>query len=174
MSAFSVSMEWKFFCNFALSNSINMELYHEILPCNLSNTQNFYFEFWKTFNLQSSLHTEFNKEFTIKRKNSIRGYEDFSIGRDFHIVVKINLKQSKAILGIYFNNIGTYKRYYNIYRNNIENQIPYKIDWSLWKTKGSAYINESFNIEDKNQWTQTMDWLLNNAVLMKKVFCLFD
>ena len=70
-----------------------MELYHEILPCNLSNTQNFYFEFWKTFNLQSSLHTEFNKEFTIKRKNSIRGYEDFSIGRDFHIVVKINLKQ---------------------------------------------------------------------------------
>ena len=175
MSAFSVSMEWKFFCNFAEINKKTMNIYHNVKPCNLSNVQNFYFDFWEAFNLHAINNKEFNETFPSCLRKSIRCYEDFCFNHCFHIVVKINLKLKEAQVGAYFSDISAYLRFYEQHRPRIESRINYPIEWTLWKTKASAYIKVNFDdFYDKNNWNFIFDWLIENAIIMKKVFCSYD
>ena len=147
----------------------------KVKPCNLSNNQNFYFDFWEAFNKHAIKNKDFDKEFPFCLRNSIRCYEDLCFGHYFHIALKINLKLKELQVGAYFSNIKEYLNFYETYRSRIESQIPFPIEWTLWTTKASAYIKVRVeDFDDKNNWKSFFNWFIENAIIMKKVFCSFE
>lgn len=143
----------------------------KIEPNPLSVAQNLYYDFWAEFNQKASEHVEYISEFTVHHFPSVRCYEDLCFGHFFHIVVKLDLRKNEAQVGVYFDDTNAYLRFFERYKSIIERQIPYQIEWTLWKTKASAYIKTNVgSIKDKSNWSKTAFWLLNNAVHMKRVF----
>ena len=61
-----------------------------VLPKETSDAQCFYYKFWQNFNLYSETHEDFKNEFEIKKIHSVRCYQDYSLQRSFHSVVKLN------------------------------------------------------------------------------------
>ena len=140
-------------------------------PCALSEKQNFYHDFWTQFNLQSFNNKDFREFVGHVSRPSIRCYEDFYFRHFFHIVLKMNLRKGEIQVGAYFGDTNAYMRYYENHRKKIEKQIAYPVEWTLWKTKGSAYVKKTFTgIEDKNNWEEIGAWFMETAIMLKRVF----
>lgn len=135
----------------------------------LSLLQDAYRRYWTMFNNLSFEHSEFSLNFKVHPIASIRSYQDYSIGHSYHIVLKINFEHSEIFVGAYFNNLVVYDEFYRK-KDLIETDLNCKLLWSRHMTKGSAYIVKSLNFSMDYGCDLACDSMIENAILLKKVF----
>lgn len=136
---------------------------------NLSLRQELYHRYWEMFNRLSFEHSEFSLNFKTHPIASIRCYQDYSVGKPYRIVLKINFDTSVISVGIYFRDLVVYDEFYNK-KDRIEQDVNCEIDWSRYITKGSAYIHKSIDFSVDYGWELVCNCMIENAILIKKTF----
>ena len=138
----------------------------------LSAQQELYQKFWTKFNYISSCNETFCDEFKVHKIASIRGYQDYSVGKSYHICIKINFQREVVSIQAYFNNMNVYDEFFNQHRDRIELKLGKHLTWKRMTTKGYALytLNLPYQIEDIKNWDKIYEELISNALLIKKVF----
>ena len=139
---------------------------------NLTLIQETYKRFWTKFNHISSQDENFVSNFKVHTIASIRYYQDYAIGKPYHICIKINFDRELASIQIYFNNLVVYDEFYSRYRDRIETLIGKRLEWKEMNTKAYAQLNLSlpYLISDVSNWDKACEDIIPNAILMKNTF----
>ena len=142
---------------------------------NLTLLQETYQRFWTKFNQISSQDDDFSSNFKVHTIASIRYYQDYAIGKPYHICIKINFDRELASIQIYFNNLVVYDEFYSRYRDRIETLIGKRLEWKEMNTKAYAQLNLSlpYLISDVSNWDKACEDIIPNAILMKNTFNCF-
>lgn len=139
---------------------------------NLTLLQETYRKFWTTFNSISSQDENFSSNFKVHTIASIKYYQDYAIGKPYHICIKINFDRELASVQVYFNNLVVYDEFYSRYRDRIESLIGKRLEWKEMNTKAYAQLNLNlpYLISDVSNWDKVCADILPNAILMKNIF----
>ena len=139
---------------------------------NLTLLQETYQRFWTKFNHISSQDENFASNFKVHTIASIKYYQDYAIGKSYHICIKINFDRELASIQIYFNNLVVYDEFYTRYRDRIEALIGKRLEWKEMNTKAYAQLNLSlpYLISDVSNWDKVCEDIIPNAILMKNTF----
>ena len=139
---------------------------------NLTLLQETYWKFWTTFNSISSQDENFSSNFKVHTIASIKYYQDYAIGKPYHICIKINFDTELASVQVYFNNLVVYDEFYSRYRDRIESLIGKRLEWKEMNTKAYAQLNLNlpYLISDVSNWDKVCADILPNAILMKNIF----
>lgn len=139
---------------------------------NLTLLQETYQRFWTKFNHISSQDEDFASNFKVHTIASIKYYQDYAIGKPYHICIKINFDRELASIQIYFNNLVVYDEFYSRYRERIETLIGKHLEWKEMNTKAYAQLNLSlpYLISDVSNWDKVCEDIIPNAILMKNTF----
>ena len=135
-----------------------------------------YQKFWAKFNHISSQDEDFSSNFRVHTIASIKYFQDYAIGKPYHICIKINFDRELASIQIYFNNLVVYDEFYTRYRDRIETLIGKRLEWKEMNTKAYAQLNLSlpYLISDVSNWSKVCEDIIPYAVMMKKVFNNFN
>jgi hypothetical protein len=139
---------------------------------NLTLLQETYQRFWTKFNQISSQDDDFASNFKVHTIASIRYYQDYAIGKPYHICIKINFDRELASVQIYFNNLVVYDEFYTRHRERIETLIGKHLEWKEMTTKAYAQLNLNFPylISDVSNWDNVCEDIIPNAIKMKETF----
>lgn len=139
---------------------------------NLTLLQETYQKFWTKFNHISSQDENFASNFKVHTIASIKYFQDYAVGKPYHICVKINFERELASIQIYFHNLVVYDEFYTRYRERIETLIGKHLEWKEMKTVAYAQINLClpYLISDVSNWDKVCKDILPNAILMKNIF----
>ena len=139
---------------------------------NLTLLQETYRKFWTTFNSISSQDENFSSNFKVHTIASIKYYQDYAIGKPYHICIKINFDRELASVQVYFTNLVVYDEFYSRYRDRIESLIGKRLEWKEMNTKAYAQLNLNlpYLISDVSNWDKVCEDILPNAILMKNIF----
>ena len=142
---------------------------------NLTLLQETYQRFWTKFNQISSQDDDFASNFKVHTIASIRYYQDYAIGKPYHICIKINFDRELASVQIYFNNLVVYDEFYTRYRERIETLIGKHLEWKEMNTKAYAQLNLSlpYLISDVSNWDNVCSEIIPYAIKMKETFSKF-
>ena len=138
---------------------------------NNSPTQQARYDYWVAFNDYAFRNAAFSKQFN-KRKASTDHWMTFSIGSSAcQICISQIRKNNRAIVEW---NISDDKSLYRKFYSNkaaIESEIGVSLEWNeLPEKKASrilAYKTVDFN--NKDNWPEQFDWIMDMAIKMKKV-----
>lgn len=142
---------------------------------NLTALQELCRKFWTKFNDVSAHNNDFVKEFKLHKIASIRYYQDYAVGKPYHICIKLNFAKEQASIQAYFNNMCVYDEFYNKHRHRIESMIGSRLAWKEMTTKGYAQLNlnVTYPISDISNWDDVCNEMIAQAILMKSVFAMF-
>lgn len=134
--------------------------------------QETYQKFWTRFNLISSADERFNNNFKVHHIASIKYFQDYSIGKPYHICLKISFEKELASIQAYFNNVVVYDEVYSQCKDRIEAMVGKRLIWKSMKTKSYAQLDLplTYNISDAANWDAACRDIIPYAVLMKEVF----
>lgn len=136
---------------------------------NLTVLQEMYQKFWKGFNLLSACDKNFAHNFKVHKIASIRYYQDYAVGKPYHICIRIS-KEEVAVQA-YFNNVTIYDDFFTHYRTRIESLIGKRLIWNRQTTKASItnILIAPFNISNENSWDDAYKVIMPNAIKMKDI-----
>lgn len=139
---------------------------------NLTILQDTYRKFWTKFNDISSSNDTFAREFKVHPIPSIRYYQDYSVGKPYQICLQISFVNESASIQAYFNNMTAYDEFISKHRDRIELLIGQRLIWKEMNTKGYAQLTLSAPapISDITNWDAVCSIMIENAILMKRVF----
>lgn len=140
----------------------------------LSPLQEQYRKFWLSFNAQSLSHSAFSSTFKIHPIPSIRGYQDYSIGKPYHLTLKIDFQHNVFDISIRFYKMPKYVEFYENYRNRIENELGYKLNWNQHSTAGYAIKNFAADLYDTSKYKNIADQMMNEGLRMVRIFNKFS
>jgi hypothetical protein len=128
-----------------------------------------YQQFWKVFNKVSSNDEAFCSEFTPNKYASIRSYQDYSIGKKYHICAGIDFKKGMVRIKAYFRDIADYQVIFQSNKERIEGEIGRQLLWKAFNTKGAIILYETANFDKNSQWEEACKVLISNMINMKRV-----
>lgn len=131
------------------------------------------YDYWTAFNDYAFNNIDFAKSFN-KRKANTENWMSLSVGSSIcHIeILQIRKHQSLAVEWSIPDNKELYHALYQ-YKAEIENEMNIKLEWNELPEKKISRIiayNKNVNFDDKNDWPEQFDWIINIAVKMKKAF----
>lgn len=131
-----------------------------------------YNKFWTKFNAISACDKEFVKNFKVHTIASVRGYQDYSVGKAYQICIKVNFDKEQVVIQAYFNNLVIYDDIYSHHRDRIEMMIGKRLEWKEMTTKAYALLNLNipFQVSDMDNWDDVCNEIIPSAILMKNVF----
>lgn len=134
-----------------------------------------YNKFWTKFNAISACDENFAKNFKTHTIASIRGYQDYSVGKPYRICIKINFDKERVTIQSYFQNLVIYEDMYLHHRDRIERMIGKRLEWKEMTTKAYALLdlNMPIQVSDMKNWDDVCKEIIPNAILMKEVFEMF-
>ena len=131
--------------------------------------QQTYQKFWKGFNRVSQDNEEFCKAFTVLPFPSIRPYQDYAIGKPYHISVGVQFNRHETRVAAYFSDLGAY-RFYSKFKEQIERNAGKNIIWKCHQTKASATLYHIAYFDENHGWDDTYQIMMADMLLMKKAF----
>lgn len=128
-----------------------------------------YQKFWQKFNRISASSEEFCKEFTPHQHPSIRPYQDYSIGRKYHINTGIEFSKGVIRVKAYFRNLADYLEVYRQSKDRIEAQLGRTLRWQAFKTKRAITLYAAVSLNGSDDWQEASKVMMENMILMKNV-----
>ena len=129
-------------------------------------------DYWVSFNEYAFDGTEFAKEFN-KRKASTDHWMTLSVGvSGNYISISQVRKYNQLVVEWYIaDDKDLYKEFFT-YKDSIENDIGIKLEWNeLPEKKASRIITyKVVDFDDKADWNNQFEWVIDIAVKMKKAF----
>lgn len=132
--------------------------------------QELYFKFWQGFNEATGNRMDFKKRFKVHPYSSLRCYQDYCIGKPYHIVVAINFDRQEIRVGSYFSDTNCYDDCFAKYRETIEGKIGRSLRWKRFITKGSATLFTTACFDNQHGWENAYEVMINNMILIKDCF----
>lgn len=134
----------------------------------MSDTSELQLKFWEEFNANAVNRAEFYKEFSIRKANPQHWY-DLSIGSsEYHVCLTASRQKHELTAGIY---ITANKSLFNQLREHareLEIEIGGKIEWRE-ASKACRFITyKPFDMDDKSQWNDGLQWLYDTSINIKK------
>lgn len=133
--------------------------------------QHLYKEFWMQFNRVTASDDRFLTEFKVHQYANVRRYQDYAVGiRAFYLNSSIDFKKKECKIGVCFRNVDIWHNYNNT-RTVIEYNIGKTLEWSVFKTKGCAYLVIYLPfLDEKHEWNRAFEVIISNLVILKKEF----
>ena len=135
-------------------------------------SQQFRLEYWTAFNDYAFKRKEFAKAFG-QRKATKDHWMDLAIGSSAcHIAIDLIRKESHLVVELYINeDKELFKKLY-ANKDEIEAVLGTTADWrELPQKKASRIlIIRDVNFDDKDQWPEQFDWIVDTALKMKAAF----
>jgi len=130
------------------------------------------YDYWVAFNEYAFSNIDFSNMFK-KRKPNTDHWMSFSVGssechisllqvrKDSLITVEWNISDNKEL----------YQKLYS-YEDDIENEMGVKLDWRELPDKKASriIISHTADFNNKDNWIEQFEWLMNIAMKMKKAF----
>ena len=128
-----------------------------------------YQQFWQVFNKISASSEEFCREFTPHQYASIRSYQDYAIGRKYHISTGVDFSNCVVKVTAYFRDLAAYLEVYQQDKARIEEEMVQALRWRAFKTKGSITLFASVAIYRNGNWEEACKVMMENMIKMKNV-----
>ena len=134
----------------------------------MSDTSLIQLKFWEEFNAQAVNHTAFTKEFSVRKANPQHWY-DLSVGSSvYHICLTASRQKHELTAGIY---ISDNKDFFHLLKNHaeeLEAEMGCKIEWRE-ASKACRFVTyRPFDMDDKSQWLEALNWLYEISIVIKK------
>lgn len=129
-------------------------------------------EYWNMFNEYAfSNDNEFSRKFN-KRTSSTDNWMDLSVGSSAYLI-RITQGRKGNKLGVEWyihDNKNVYERLYGN-KEQIEKELGFSVEWMKLENKKASRIiaYKSIDFEDKNEYINQFQWIMNIAVKMKDV-----
>ena len=133
-----------------------------------TDTSEIQLKFWEEFNSQAINHVAFYKEFSIRKANPQHWY-DLSVGSsDFHICLTASRQKHEVTAGIYVSDNKAIFHKFQAHADELETEIGDKIEWREASKACRFVIHRSFDLDDKSQWADALQWLYDKSIAIKK------
>ncbi len=130
------------------------------------------YDYWVAFNDYVFQNNTFSKQFN-KRKASTDHWMTMSVGSSAcHISINQIRKDNLIVVEWYISdNKELFHKFYS-HKKEIETEMDMKLDWRELPNKKASriLITHSANFEDKDNWSEQFDWIMDIALKMKKAF----
>ena len=130
------------------------------------------YDYWVAFNDYVFQNNTFSKQFN-KRKASTDHWMTMSVGSSAcHISINQIRKDNLIVVEWYISdNKELFHKFYS-HKKEIETEMNMKLDWRELPNKKASriLITHSANFEDKDNWSEQFDWIMDIALKMKKAF----
>ena len=134
----------------------------------VSDTSEIQLKFWSEFNSQAVNHTAFYNEFSIRKANPQHWY-DLSLGSsDCHICLTASRQKHEMTAGIYISDKKSLFHFLQEHTKELEAAIGEKIEWREASKAGRLVIHHPFDIDDRDQWEDALQWLYDISIAIKK------
>lgn len=135
-------------------------------------TQQLRLEYWQTFNEYAFRDTDFSRMFK-RRKPTMDHWMDFSIGSSAcHIEVTQIQRRNTIGVELYISDDKELFRNLFAHRDEIEKSMGITLDWrELPERKASRILAEkAVSLDDRNQWNEQFEYIMDVCVKMKRAF----
>ena len=134
----------------------------------MSDTSEIQLKFWEEFNAQAVNNTSFYKEFSIRKANPQHWY-DLSIGSsEYHICLTASRQKHELTAGIYVSANKSFFHQLQVHAEELEKEIGGEIEWREASKACRFVIYKPFDMDDKSQWQDALQWLYNTSIAIKK------
>lgn len=140
----------------------------------LSETKQLQLHFWQQLSEFIKSNSSFSKEFS-PRKAQPQHWYDLSVGSSsYHIGLTVNTQKNLLGTEIYIPDDKEKFAVFKKHAQEIENLIGEKVEWRE-ATKATRIITlHSCDINIEDQWNDAFNWLMDKALLFKRVVKQFD
>lgn len=130
------------------------------------------YEYWESIQNYAFQNSNFSKNFN-QRKPSYDSYMNFSIGSSAcRISVSQIVTRDKLVVELYINE--DKELFHSLFQNKkqIEELSGLSFDWRELPDKKASriVIEKQVSLNDRSQWTNQFDWLINVMIKMKNEF----
>lgn len=139
---------------------------------NLSETKRLQQKFWLSLN--ETIKCSYAKDFS-PRKAQPQHWYDLSVGSSsYHIGLTVNTQKKRLGAEIYIPDDKEKFAMFKEHADEIEQFVGNKVEWRE-ATKATRIITlHSCDISNESKWAQAIEWLLNKALVFKKIAKQFD
>ena len=134
----------------------------------ISDTSKIQMAFWEEFNPHAINHSAFYKEFSIRKPYPQHWYDLSLRSSDYHICLTASRQKHELTAGIYVPDNKSFFHQLQEYAEELEKEIGINIEWREASKACRFIIKRPFDIDDKSQWIDALQWLYNNSIAIKK------
>lgn len=135
----------------------------------ISDTSKIQLEFWEEFNAQAVNHTTFYKEFSIRKAYPQHWY-DLSVGSsEYHICLTASRQKHELTAGIYISSNKAFFHELQAHAEELEKEIGGGIEWREASKASRFLTSKPFDMDDKKQWPDALQWLYDISIAIKRV-----
>lgn len=140
----------------------------------LSDTKQMQLSFWQQLSDTIKSNEVYSKEFS-SRKAQPQHWYDLSIGSSsYHVCLTVNTQKKNIGAEIYIPDDKEKFAMFKEYATQIEQLVNSKVEWRE-ATKATRILTiQTCDISDESRWQQAIEWLLNKALVFKKIAKQFD
>jgi len=129
-------------------------------------------EYWMAFIEYAYKNKSYAAQFN-KRKATTDHWMDLSIGSSScHLSVSQVRKRNSIVVELYINEDKDLFNTLELNKKAIETECEFALDWRALPDKKASRIivEKSFNLDDKDQWPEQFNWIVNTTLKMKTAF----
>ena len=133
----------------------------------MSETSSLQLEFWNKFNENAYSNEEFLQTFKLRKPYAQHWY-DLSIGSStYHLCMTASRQKRELSIGIY---IPDNKPQFNLFKSHskdIEESLGHQLEWKEAAKATRFLTTKDFDLDNKELWKETFDWLYYMCVKFK-------
>ena len=135
----------------------------------LSETKKLQLKFWQAFKDYAFSKQEFRRVFSLRKAHPYHWF-NLSVGNSsLHIDLTVNTQKNRLSAGIYIRDDKESFEKFNVYKEEIENEIWDKMEWKTANKDCRILISHDGNIKKESSWPKYFEWLCDNSLKLKEV-----
>lgn len=134
-----------------------------------SDTVSIQLEFWRRFNENSYMNTDFSSGFKL-RKPYAQYWYDLSIGSsNYHICITASRQKRELTVGLYIDSDKNIYYQFKALSSQIEADLGMTVQWREANKASRFLIERPFDIDDKQNWDEGINWLYKMCCKFKEL-----
>lgn len=140
----------------------------------LSETKQLQLNFWQQLSEYIKSNGSFAKEFSARKAQPQHWY-DLSVGSSsYHVGLTVNTQKKRLGAEIYIPDDKDKFAMFKQYAQEIEESIGGKVEWREADKATRIITLYSYDISNESQWNFAFEWLMNKALIFKRIAKQFD
>lgn len=117
----------------------------------------------------------FVTEFSTGRKPRPQHWYDLGVGvSSYHVCLTLDTQKNCLGAGLYIPDNKDKFELFKKHAKEIEVLMKCKVEWREAAKATRIMVHHSYDISNENQWKSAFEWLMNKALLLKKIVKQFD
>ena len=135
----------------------------------LSETKKLQLKFWQAFKDYAFSKQEFRRVCSLRKAHPHHWF-NLSVGNSsLNIELTVNTQKNRLSAGIYIRDDKESFEKFNVYKEEIENEIGGKMEWRVANKDCRILISHDGNIKKESSWPKHFEWLCNKSLKLKEI-----